>query len=82
MTVDEIDVRFRKNLKATREFLGLSQSELARRMGVNASYICDLESGRRKSVRLNTVARLATVLKVDASALLSHNLHKKSTKHS
>ena len=82
MTPDEIEDLFRANIRSTREFLGLSQSEVARRMGVNSSYICDLEAGRRPSVRLKTLARVAQVLKVDASALIAKPLGKKSTKRS
>lgn len=81
MTPNEIEDRFRENMRATREFLGLSQSEVARRMGVQHSYICDLESGRRPSVRLKTLARIAQVLKVDAGALIGKSL-KKSAKRS
>ncbi len=38
-------------LRATRERAGLSLRELARRAGFTASYLCDIELGRRRVTR-------------------------------
>jgi transcriptional regulator with XRE-family HTH domain len=38
---------FQYKLKAARDFLGLSQSELARKVGMLPSHISHFESGRR-----------------------------------
>jgi transcriptional regulator with XRE-family HTH domain len=48
----------------------MSQSELARRIGAKAGYICDLENNRR-SVRLGTIARIAEALNVSPASLVS-----------
>ncbi len=56
-------------LKARRNALGLTQQSLAERLGVRASHIALLESGRRRpSLRL--VVRLAAALDVDGRKLL------------
>lgn len=60
---------FRKNLVAVRKEKGWSQSELARRAGVPASYICALEAGT-KSPLLSTIAKLAETLDVRPGDLL------------
>ena len=70
MRKEQIEALFRRNLKEFREELGLSQSELARRVGCTPGYICDLERGRR-SPRIGTLAPLAEVLGVSPSSLVS-----------
>jgi len=69
MTADEVLDRFRRNLKTIREIKGLSQSEVARRLGVPPSYICDMERGRR-SPNLRTVAAIAEVLQTPAEIFI------------
>lgn len=54
-----------KRVQARREALGISQSELARRVGVSAQSIQSLESGRTKSFR--KVIELARALEVPLS---------------
>jgi transcriptional regulator with XRE-family HTH domain len=56
-------------LKTRREALGLTQRELARKIGVEASHIAFIESGRRKP-SLKLVARIADTLGVDRQELL------------
>ncbi len=68
---------FRANLRAIREELGLSQSELARRIERKPSYICDLENKRRPGVTLETVAAIAEGLGVAPATLLSTALRRK-----
>ena len=70
MTPDELVSLFRGNVKAIREELDISQTELARRMGVAPSYICDIERGRRNP-NLTTLAQLADALGVMPAALIS-----------
>lgn len=71
MQKDEACDLFRSNMKAIRQELGFSQSELARRMGVYPSYVCDLENVRRPGLTLGTIADIAEALGVSISTLLS-----------
>ena len=71
LSKDEIYELFRANLRAYRVESGLSQSELARRLGTVPSYICDLESGRRTGVTIGTVAQIAEQLGIAPSSMLS-----------
>ena len=59
----ELHGTFCRQLKAWREHVGISQSELARRMHVKPSLICQLESGVN-SPTLDTVERVAKALGV------------------
>ena len=61
---------FQENVRIMRDDLGISQSELARRIGRSPGYVCDIEHGRRKP-NLTTVALFAEALGVNASLLLS-----------
>jgi transcriptional regulator with XRE-family HTH domain len=56
-------------VKSRRESLGLTQRSLAERLGVEASHVAFMESGRRKP-SLKLVARLADILGLDRQALL------------
>ena len=56
-------------LKTRREALGLTQRELARKIGVEASHIAFIESGRRKP-SLKLVGGIADTLGVDRQELL------------
>ena len=56
-------------LKGRREGAGLTQRELARKLGVRGSHVAFIESGRRKP-SLKLVARLADILGLDRRALL------------
>ncbi len=49
-----------QTLRKWRETFELSQSEVAERLGINASVISDYESGRRKSPGIATVKRLVS----------------------
>lgn len=48
-------------LRQVRERAGLAQAELARRIGVDRSSLCNLESGKRKP-RPGTLLRIVQVL--------------------
>lgn len=56
---------FGQELKRVREAAGLSQNALAKKVGLNASYINRLESGEREPPRPETVTALAEGLGLD-----------------
>jgi len=56
-------------VKSRREGLGLTQRSLAEKLGVEASHIAFIESGRRKP-SLKLIARLADILGIDRQTLL------------
>lgn len=62
-------ILFRANMVRIREDCGLSQSELGRRIGRSAAYVCDMERGRR-SPNLTSVALIAKGLGVHPDTLL------------
>ena len=64
-----LDRRFREILKATRLGKGLSQSEIARRIGVKHATYHEIENGNC-SPNLATVERIATALELDPLKLL------------
>jgi len=55
-------------LKTRRETFGLSQRELARRLGIKASHVGYLETGRRRP-SLSLLARLGNVLGLETEPL-------------
>src|ERR1700758_982509 len=58
-----------ETVRRHREASGLTQRSLAQRLGVEASHVAFIESGRRKP-SLKLVARLADVLGLDRQELL------------
>ncbi len=58
-------------LREKRRMSGLSQRELAEKVGVDFSYISKLENGRLPAPAAETVARLAKVLACPVEELLS-----------
>jgi transcriptional regulator with XRE-family HTH domain len=50
--------------------LGLTQAQLAERVGVDVNHVSWLESGRQ-NLSLRSIARIAKHLRVDASELLA-----------
>lgn len=52
-------------IKRKREEKKITQNELARRSGVNQSVISDIESGKTKYPRIDTLRALAGVLEFD-----------------
>jgi transcriptional regulator with XRE-family HTH domain len=57
-------------IKQLRERKGWSQSELARRAGISQGVLSDIESGRTKNPRSDTLAAIARALKVPIEKLL------------
>lgn len=60
---------FCENVKARRAALGISQYEVARRLGVSQPTYAAIESGKAKP-GLDTIERVATVLNIAPSDLL------------
>jgi len=75
MTEDELVSLFRENMRLLREEVGISQSELARRIGRTPGYVCDIERGRRRP-NLTTLALIAEGLGLNPSVLISTALHR------
>ena len=51
------------NIKEKREQLGISQKELAEKVGISQSFLCDIEQGRSKP-SIDTAIKIAQVLNV------------------
>lgn len=71
MTIDghrRIGVRFGQRLRDLRRNSQLTQGEMARRFGIDRSYISEVERGR-KSISLNLLEVIALGLKVSLSEL-------------
>ena len=52
------------NIKEKRERLGISQKELAEKVGISQSFLCDIEQGRSKP-SIDTAVKLADALNID-----------------
>lgn len=66
----EIKERFGKAVREQRNAKGISQEELAMRIGADQAYVSRIEAGQM-NVTLETVEQIATALSIDASELLS-----------
>jgi transcriptional regulator with XRE-family HTH domain len=64
-----------RNVKRLRESAGLSQAELAARMGVDRSYISGLEQGDRNPT-IVTLWHVARALDAKVGALLAERLQR------
>jgi transcriptional regulator with XRE-family HTH domain len=67
---DLVVSRIGESLKAARTRLGWSRETLAHHSGVSWSAIAQIESGRRKDVRLSSLSALADALKVSVDYLI------------
>lgn len=65
-----------ESLRAARERAGWSREALAYHSGVSWSAIAQIESGRRKDVRLSTLSSLADALRVPVDALIGSSMIK------
>ena len=52
------------NIKEKRERLGISQKELAEKVGISQSFLCDIEQGRSKA-SIDTALKIAEALNID-----------------
>ena len=59
-----------ENLHARREALGLTLEAVASELGVNRSTILRFESGATKRIPIETIERLAAILKTSTAALI------------
>lgn len=59
-----------RNLKYYRMKLGLTQTELAKKAGINRSYLASIESGTQHNTSIKTVEKLAIALGVATLDLL------------
>ena len=67
MTESEI---FRRNLERLRKEQGYNAAQLSLDAGLNRRAVQDIEEGRAKSPKLDTVLKLAKTLKVDPGAMI------------
>lgn len=56
------EMKIEQELVALREKKGLSQREMARRLGTSQPYVAKLESGRIKNLGVKTLVKYATAL--------------------
>ena len=49
---------------------GITQVELARKIGITPAYLCDLEKGKKKNPSVSVMIRLAEALNVTVNDLL------------
>jgi ribosome-binding protein aMBF1 (putative translation factor) len=56
-------LKYKSRLAATRRWRGMSQADLAAKVGIGQGYLSDLETKRRKGVA-STIERLAAALDV------------------
>jgi len=57
-------------IKRLRKLRGLTQVELADKLGITQAYLAQLESGVRANPTLDLLQRIAKALKVDITKLL------------
>ena len=77
VTLDELKTVFSENVKARRNELGLSQSELARQTRIDQANISGFESGSRLP-SLESLTRLAAGLNIAPDVLLRAKVFSKS----
>lgn len=67
---DELAARVALDIKRLRKRIGVTQEQLAERVGMNARKLQRIEAGR-VDVRVSTLGRLAAALEVDVAELLA-----------
>ena len=71
----------RNYLKKAREELGLTQSDVAKKIGISTNYYCDIENGnRQQEMKATLLIELSTVLKIPINSMLAMENAKKSEK--
>jgi len=68
MRVDNV-IEFGEKIKKMRQSKGLSQSDVANKLGADKSFMSNLENGR-KNPTLKTILKLAKALSVSSDELL------------
>lgn len=69
VNTDPIHSRLGENLKRIRTQLGMSQGDVAKKIGADRAYVSGVENGRR-NVTLSTIAKLAQSLGVEVDELM------------
>lgn len=69
MITDPLVIAFCEIVQKRREFLGISQEEVAHRAGLHRTYISDIERGSR-NLSLKNLGRLAAALEMRVSDLI------------
>jgi transcriptional regulator with XRE-family HTH domain len=68
-TMSDISV-IGENIQKIRSLKGVSAYEVAKRAGVGAATISEIESGKRQSLKSNTLEKIAAALGVSANDLM------------
>lgn len=66
-----------KTIAERRKELGITQVNLAERAGTSQGYISDLENGKILNPTIGTLLKIATILNLESSKLLSEVDHSK-----
>ena len=64
---------FGQNLKAIRNRMKLTQTEMAERIGISQSYLADIEHNR-KNISLAVVLRIAKGLNISVNKLINDDI--------
>ena len=64
LPTNQIDVRIGMNIRRIRERAGMSQSELARKLGTTQSRMSDLELGKRR-LSISALVEIGALLEAD-----------------
>jgi transcriptional regulator with XRE-family HTH domain len=67
---EDIRIKFAGKIKELRKSLGYTQEKLAELTGIDYKYIQRIESKAPPAVKIDTIQRIAKVLKVSPSKLL------------
>ncbi len=67
---EELRLKFSKNLKFFREKAGITQAQLAERLGITVRYIQQLEGKKVPNTRLDTIEVIAKTLGVEPYELI------------
>lgn len=68
-------INFNK-IKEIRNRAGISQSELAFRIGSNQGYICDIENGKAPHTSFEIISKISVVLSCDMSEFIETSMQK------
>lgn len=62
----------REYLKNAREKLGLTQADVANKLGIATNYYCDIENGnRQKEMKATLLIELSTILQIPVNEMLT-----------
>ncbi|MBF2179191.1 helix-turn-helix transcriptional regulator [Staphylococcus warneri] len=65
---------FGDNLKRIRKDMRLTQQDMADRMNISRTYLCDLEN-RNKSISITTLLDIAKRLNISVNELINDNIN-------